>query len=221
MAAMTNDEAIAVLLRSDKYSTGQVARLVGVAPRTVAMWCDTGVLDSYRIPRGFGTKAGDAGDRRVTRAALVKFLQEHGMPLLPNTDPVLALFTNRKVEFDWPGKVSVLKMSDGWDSLVEYGRVYERHSQLYAVVVDLGYCPAQNASAILNYRPEEGRRPPHVIIVLSEDAATDEERGVWERRGAYAVVAPHQAWELLGPAVLDAFRQQDKDRREVGRNGHA
>lgn len=55
------------------FTTGQVARLCGVAPRTATQWCDKGMLGSFRIP---GSR-----DRRVPREQLVKFLNEHGMPL--------------------------------------------------------------------------------------------------------------------------------------------
>ena len=55
------------------YTTGQVARMCSVAPRTVSHnWCDSGRLQHYRIP---GTM-----DRRIPHGALVKFLRDHGMP---------------------------------------------------------------------------------------------------------------------------------------------
>lgn len=54
------------------YSTGQVATICHVAARTVAHWCDTGLLPHYKIP---GSK-----DRRVTRADLLRFLKKHGLP---------------------------------------------------------------------------------------------------------------------------------------------
>ncbi len=57
----------------DVLTTGQVARLCRVAPRTVSKWFDTGQLRGYRIP---GSK-----DRRIPRAQLIRFMRAHGMPL--------------------------------------------------------------------------------------------------------------------------------------------
>jgi hypothetical protein len=55
------------------FTTGQVAKICKVAPRTVAKWFDTGRLKGYRIP--------GHPDRRILRADLISFLNEHGMPL--------------------------------------------------------------------------------------------------------------------------------------------
>lgn len=52
-------------------TTGQVAHLCAVAPRTVSKWFDSGRLRGYRIP--------GSHDRRIPRAELVAFLREHGM----------------------------------------------------------------------------------------------------------------------------------------------
>jgi excisionase family DNA binding protein len=54
-------------------TTGQVARICKVAPRTVSKWFDTGQLRGYRIP---GSK-----DRRIPLQQLVRFMKAHGMPL--------------------------------------------------------------------------------------------------------------------------------------------
>jgi excisionase family DNA binding protein len=55
------------------FTTGQVAKLCKVAPRTVTKWFDSGRLRGYRIP--------GSQDRRIPRESLVRFLKEHGMPL--------------------------------------------------------------------------------------------------------------------------------------------
>ncbi len=75
------------------FTTGQVAKVCKVAPRTVSKWFDSGRLRGYRIP--------GSEDRRIPREHLIKFLREHGMPLgeldgashtilLIGLDPVLA-----------------------------------------------------------------------------------------------------------------------------------
>lgn len=59
------------------YTTGQVARICRVAPRTVSKWIDAGELEGYRLPA--------SQDRRVKRSVLLQFLQDRGLPtdLLP------------------------------------------------------------------------------------------------------------------------------------------
>lgn len=57
----------------DVLTTGEVARICCVAPRTVSKWFDTGALRGYRIP---GSK-----DRRIPMSQLIRFMKQHGMPL--------------------------------------------------------------------------------------------------------------------------------------------
>jgi two-component system, OmpR family, response regulator RpaA len=55
------------------FTTGQVAKICQVAPRTVSKWFDSGRLRGYRIP--------GSQDRRIPRDHLIKFLKENKMPL--------------------------------------------------------------------------------------------------------------------------------------------
>lgn len=57
----------------DVLTTGEVAKVCNVAPRTVSKWFDTGQLKGYRIP---GSK-----DRRIPVGELVAFMRSHGIPL--------------------------------------------------------------------------------------------------------------------------------------------
>ena len=58
--------------KKDVLTTGQVAQLCNVAPRTVTKWFDSGQLRGYRIP---GSK-----DRRIPLNELVRFMKDHNMP---------------------------------------------------------------------------------------------------------------------------------------------
>lgn len=53
------------------FSTGEIAQLCGVAPRTVCKWIDTGQLKGFRIP--------GSNDRRVSQASLDSFMRSIGM----------------------------------------------------------------------------------------------------------------------------------------------
>ena len=53
-------------------TTGDVAKICNVAPRTVSKWFDNGQLKGYRIP---GSK-----DRRIPVDELIHFMRLHNMP---------------------------------------------------------------------------------------------------------------------------------------------
>jgi len=53
-------------------TTGDVARICNVAPRTVSKWFDSGQLKGYRIP--------SSKDRRIPVSELVRFMKVHNMP---------------------------------------------------------------------------------------------------------------------------------------------
>jgi excisionase family DNA binding protein len=53
-------------------TTGDVARICNVAPRTVSKWFDNGQLKGYRIP---GSK-----DRRIPVSELSRFMKAHNIP---------------------------------------------------------------------------------------------------------------------------------------------
>jgi len=67
----SNHDAVAD--RKAVLTTGQVARICHVAPRTVSKWFDTGKLRGYRIP---GSR-----DRRIPLPQLIAFMRAHGIPL--------------------------------------------------------------------------------------------------------------------------------------------
>ena len=57
----------------DILTTGEVAKICNVAPRTVSKWFDAGQLRGYRIP---GSK-----DRRIPLHALIRFMKAHNIPM--------------------------------------------------------------------------------------------------------------------------------------------
>lgn len=60
-------------LDKEVLTTGEVAKICNVAPRTVSKWFDSGTLKGYRIP---GSR-----DRRIPTSELIKFMKAHGIPL--------------------------------------------------------------------------------------------------------------------------------------------
>lgn len=57
---------------TEVFTTGQIAKICGVAPRTASMWIDKGLLKGWRIPGG--------QDRRVARADFLEFCARHSIP---------------------------------------------------------------------------------------------------------------------------------------------
>lgn len=60
------------LKKKDVFTTGQVAEICNVAPRTVTKWFDSGQLKGYRIP---GSR-----DRRIPIYELLRFMHSHNIP---------------------------------------------------------------------------------------------------------------------------------------------
>lgn len=58
--------------KKDVLTTGQVAQICNVAPRTVTKWFDSGRLRGYRIP---GSR-----DRRIPLNELIRFMKDNEMP---------------------------------------------------------------------------------------------------------------------------------------------
>ena len=54
------------------FTTGEVAKVCNVAPRTVSKWFDAKLLKGYRIP---GSK-----DRRIPIPELVAFMKKYEIP---------------------------------------------------------------------------------------------------------------------------------------------
>ena len=55
------------------FTTGQVARMFQVAPRTISKWFDTDRLRGYRLP--------GSQDRRIPKENLIKFCKDYGIPV--------------------------------------------------------------------------------------------------------------------------------------------
>lgn len=71
---MLSPERLRKAIRRGVFTTGEVARITSVSPRTVSSWIDKGRLPgAYRIP--------GSSDRRVPLKALVAFLLDNKMPV--------------------------------------------------------------------------------------------------------------------------------------------
>ena len=92
------------------FTTGEVAKICNVAPRTVSKWFDNGQLRGYRIP---GSK-----DRRIPKPQLLRFMRAHSIPLgeletgrtyllIVDNDPALTAILKESLEADGLYEVAV------------------------------------------------------------------------------------------------------------------
>lgn len=108
------ERAIRPRARRDTYTTGEVAFLCQVAPRTVSKWVDAGKLQGVRLPSG-------KRDRRVRRDDLLTFMREHGFStddVVPSRPVLLTvalepLLSARLADF---GGCDLLLAADGFDA---------------------------------------------------------------------------------------------------------
>jgi hypothetical protein len=64
------------------FTTGDVAKICQVAPRTVVAWTKSGWLKYYTVPRPPQERPYNRSpERRIPRPYLTRFMQDHGIPL--------------------------------------------------------------------------------------------------------------------------------------------
>jgi excisionase family DNA binding protein len=154
------------------FTTGQVAKICKVAPRTVSKWFDSGRLKGYRIP--------GSQDRRIPREQLIRFLKEHGMPLgeleeeewhkvlLIGTE---RLFNDRIKELlpesdDYKYELA----NSGFEAGILAGSFHPD-----TIIIDLGLGRSEAIQITSNLRKDEAYATTLIVGLASEDEAAPEE----------------------------------------------
>lgn len=91
-------------------TTGDVAKICNVAPRTVSKWFDSGQLKGYRIP---GSK-----DRRIPLNELIRFMKANNMPTEALAAGKLRVLVLDSDEGSGLGLQESLRTRGGYDVLV-------------------------------------------------------------------------------------------------------
>src|SRR5437588_9670706 len=153
------------------FTTGQVAKICKVAPRTVSKWFDSGRLRGYRIP--------GSQDRRIPREHLIRFLKEHGMPLgeleeegwhkilIIGAEP---LFLDRLRELlpeDEDYKYEVAH--SGFEAGTQASSFHPD-----TIIIDLAMGRAESLQIAANLRRNEAYKDTLIIALASEDEANPE-----------------------------------------------
>lgn len=143
-------------------TTGDIARICKVAPRTVSKWIDKGTLRGYRLP--------DSQDRRVTRADLDEFMNKYqilgGVPTLRR---ILAIGTTPELasslgsEFTELRKFRVEYAASGFGAGIRL-----RASRPSVIVIDLAMGRIEAAQIVDGARSIHGDDMPIVVLASSE-----------------------------------------------------
>jgi len=151
------------------FTTGQVAKICKVAPRTVSKWFDTGRLKGYRIP--------GSQDRRIPREYLIKFLKEHNMPLGNLEDEVLAkclvvaqdqvLIENLKRELPANESFKVGVASSGFDAGIQAESFHPD-----CIIVDFSIGQMEALQICQNLRRNANFQEVVLIALLPDDGTS-------------------------------------------------
>ncbi len=146
------------------FTTGHVAKICKVAPRTVVKWFDSGRLRGYRVP---GSK-----DRRIPREHLIRFLKEHGMPLGELEDEAMGKILLIGVE--GPMKAQMLELMPEDYKIETANSGFEAGIQAESlhpdcVIVDFGMGRTEAMLVAQNLRKNQDYTDAVLVALLSDD----------------------------------------------------
>lgn len=153
------------------FTTGQVAKICKVAPRTVSKWFDSGRLKGYRIP--------GSQDRRIPREQLIRFLKEHGMPLgeLEEEEWHKILLIGTEKIFNDRVKELLPETDDFKYELAQSGFEAGTLAQSFhpdSIIIDLGLGRSESIQIATNLRKNDSYAATLIIGLAGEDEAAPE-----------------------------------------------
>ncbi len=192
------------------FTTGQVAKICKVAPRTVSKWFDSGRLRGYRIP--------GSQDRRIPREYLIKFLKEHGMPLGDLEDEAMAkvlivaqdqvLVENVKRELPLERSFKVAVAASGFDAGIQAESFHPD-----CIIVDFSIGRTEALQICQNLRRNSEFADVILIALLPDDGSLDQLRPLQHQRDVQEAVRRGPP----GRAAPDVDRGQEGTRVNQGR----
>ncbi|MFO0936604.1 MAG: response regulator [Gemmataceae bacterium] len=153
------------------FTTGQVAKICKVAPRTVSKWFDSGRLKGYRIP--------GSQDRRIPREQLIRFLKDHGMPLgeLEEEEWHKVLLIGTEKLFNDRIREALPESEDFKYELANSGFEAGTLAQSFhpdTIVIDLGLGRSESVQIVTNLRRNEAYTTTLIVGLAGEDEAEPE-----------------------------------------------
>jgi len=158
--------------RKDVFTTGEVARICRVVPRTVSKWIDAGHLKGYRLP--------GSNDRRVPIENLIRFLKERGMPLRDLEDYLRyrVLLVSVDATFDRLLRESISKIEnyrfEYASSVFEFGALVAT-MRPNAIVIDFSLGRREAVQIVSYLRKDDAYAATLIIGLASEDEAEPEQ----------------------------------------------
>jgi excisionase family DNA binding protein len=154
------------------FTTGQVAKICKVAPRTVSKWFDSGRLKGYRIP--------GSQDRRIPREQLIRFLKEHGMPLgeLEEEEWHKVLLIGTEKLFNDRLREILPEDEDYKYQLANSGfeaGMLAGNFQPDTIIIDLGLGRSEAIQIVARLRADETHTGTLIVGLASEDEASPEQ----------------------------------------------
>jgi excisionase family DNA binding protein len=180
--------------RKDVLTTGQVARICQVAPRTVSKWFDQGQLHGYRIP---GSR-----DRRIPVEQLVSFMRANGIPLTGldgGVSRVLVIGPSGPADLTDEGaarcRLEIRAAANGFEA-----GVVAQQFRPHAVVLEVGDEAEEEIGICRNIKSSDSFEDAWVIAACRR---RDEPREQWLRSQGFAacVPLPYSLGDLL--AAMD------------------
>jgi PleD family two-component response regulator len=158
------------------FTTGQVARICKVAPRTVSKWFDSGRLKGYRIP--------GSPNRRIPGEYLLKFLEEHGLPLDDLEDEILTkvlivtrdqfLIESLKRELSLEKSFRTATAASGFEAGIQV-----KNLRPDCIIVDFSIGQGEALQICQNLpRPPEFARTILIALVTDDDLRADFDRSM-------------------------------------------
>jgi excisionase family DNA binding protein len=182
----------------DVLTTGEVAKICNVAPRTVSKWFDTGQLRGYRIP---GSK-----DRRIPLAQLIRFMKAHGIPLneletgktrvlIADADAELTRLLQRALSERFNYEVAVA------DSAFEAGALMEQFKpNVMMVDIDLPGIEGRALSRFVSSHAELAGTQ----LIAAGASLTDADRQILLQQGFHAAVAKPFSIQQLASQIEES-----------------
>ena len=158
--------------RKDVFTTGEVAKICRVVPRTVSKWIDAGHLKGYRLP--------GSNDRRVPVESLIRFLKERGMPLRELEDYLRykVLFVATDATFDRLLRESLSKVEDYRfeyaSSVFEFGTLVAT-MRPDVIVLDFSLGRRESIEIVRDLRKDDAYAATLIIGLASEDETEPEQ----------------------------------------------
>jgi len=181
--------------QKEVLTTGEVARICRVAPRTVSKWVDSGKLRGYRIP---GSR-----DRRIPLPQLIAFMRAHDIPLDGLDQGVCRIIV---LSPDMPGELARQVNSAGrYDLRVAHNEfeagMIAQQFRPHVVVVDLPDDQQEALAVCRMIKNADGLEAAKVLAVTGTSAAGRQ----WAATRAFDgfLARPISAGSLLG-AVEEA-----------------